>query len=163
MVLYSPDERARRDASPWTLVQGILAPLQFMVFLVSAVLAVRYLLTGTGFHAATVSIIVKTVALFAIMVTGSLWERDVFGKFLFARPFFWEDVVSLLVVALHIAYVVTLLTDALPARHQIYLALVAYASYLINATQFVVKLRAARRERNRSSVALHGVVSGVAS
>ncbi len=33
--LYTPEQRRRRDASPWTLVQGVLAPLQFGVFLVS--------------------------------------------------------------------------------------------------------------------------------
>ena len=46
--LYSPEERIRRDSSPWTLVQGVLAPLQFAVFLVSLVLVVRYLMTGNG-------------------------------------------------------------------------------------------------------------------
>ena len=33
--LYTAEERLRRDASPWTLVQGVLAPVQFLVFLVS--------------------------------------------------------------------------------------------------------------------------------
>ena len=46
--LYTPDERRRRDASRWTFVQGVLAPLQFAVFLVSLVLVVRYLATGNG-------------------------------------------------------------------------------------------------------------------
>ena len=42
-ALYTPAERARRDASPWTLVQGILAPVQFLVFAISLVLVLRYL------------------------------------------------------------------------------------------------------------------------
>jgi len=29
--LYTPAERWRRDATVWTLVQGVLAPLQFLV------------------------------------------------------------------------------------------------------------------------------------
>ena len=33
--LYTAEERVRRDSTPWTLVQGILAPVQFLVFLVS--------------------------------------------------------------------------------------------------------------------------------
>jgi 3-vinyl bacteriochlorophyllide hydratase len=102
--LYTAEERRRRDASPWTLVQGVLAPLQFLVFLVSLVLVVRYLATGEGLAAATVSVVVKTLALYAIMVTGSIWEREVFGQYLFAPAFFWEDVVSMLVLALHTAY-----------------------------------------------------------
>jgi 3-vinyl bacteriochlorophyllide hydratase len=143
--LYTPEERRRRDASPWTLVQGILAPLQFAVFFVSLCLVLRYLATGEGLQAATVSIVVKTFVLYTIMVTGSIWEKDVFGCYLFARPFFWEDVVSMLVLALHTAYLVALVTGALSAREQMYLALAAYVSYVANATQFVLKLRAARR------------------
>jgi 3-vinyl bacteriochlorophyllide hydratase len=145
--LYTADERRRRDASRWTLVQGILAPIQFAVFLVSLVLVLRYLATGEGLMAATVSIVVKTLVLYTIMVTGSIWEKDVFGVYLFARPFFWEDVFSMLVLALHTAYLVALATGALTARGQMFLALAAYATYVINATQFLLKLRAARRER----------------
>jgi 3-vinyl bacteriochlorophyllide hydratase len=45
-LLYTPAQRARRDASGWTLVQGILAPVQFLIFLVSLYLVVRSLQTG---------------------------------------------------------------------------------------------------------------------
>ena len=31
-ALYSQAERIRRDRSVWTMVQGILAPLQFLAF-----------------------------------------------------------------------------------------------------------------------------------
>ena len=145
--LYSAAERARRDASKWTLVQGVLAPIQFAAFLISLGLVLRYLADGQGLAAATASILVKTALLYTIMLTGSLWEHDVFGKYLFARAFFWEDVVSMLVLALHGAYVVSLLTGWLTGRQQMQLALAAYATYLINASQFLIKLRAARREK----------------
>ena len=95
--LYSAEERARRDQSPWTIVQGVLAPVQFLVFLVSLALVLRYLGTGEGYAVATVSIVVKTLVLYAIMVTGSIWEKVVFGRWLFAPTFFWEDVFSMLV------------------------------------------------------------------
>ncbi len=144
-ALYTPEERRRRDASPWTLVQGVLAPLQFVIFFVSLCLVLRYLATGEGLQVATGSIVVKTFVLYTIMITGSIWEKDVFGCYLFARPFFWEDVVSMLVLALHTAYLIALVTGALDARGQMYLALAAYASYVVNATQFLLKLRAARR------------------
>jgi 3-vinyl bacteriochlorophyllide hydratase len=147
-TLYTVEERRRRDASPWTLVQGVLAPLQFAVFLASLGLVLRFLSTGDGFDAATWSVVVKTVVLYTIMVTGSLWEKDVFGRYLFAPAFFWEDVVSMLVLALHTAYLVALISNALDARQQMLLALAAYATYVVNAAQFVVKLRAARRERD---------------
>jgi len=144
--LYTPDERRRRDASRWTFVQGVLAPLQFLVFLVSLVLVVRYLITGLGLGAATASIVLKTLVLYAIMVTGLIWEKDVFGKYLFARPFFWEDVVSMLVLALHTAYLAAWLFDLLDPRGQMLLALAAYSTYVLNAGQFLIKFRAARRD-----------------
>jgi 3-vinyl bacteriochlorophyllide hydratase len=142
--LYTAEERRRRDASPWTLVQGILAPIQFVVFAVSLGLVLRFLATGDGLVAATVSIVVKTLVLYTIMVTGAIWEKEVFGCYLFARPFYWEDMFSMVVIALHTAYLASLLTGFLDARAQMYLALAAYATYVINATQFVLKLRAAR-------------------
>jgi 3-vinyl bacteriochlorophyllide hydratase len=144
LPLYTPEERQRRDTSVWTLVQGILAPVQFLVFLVSLVLVVRYLWTGEGFTAATVSIVIKTLTLYTIMVTGSIWEKVVFGHWLFARPFFWEDVVSMGVIALHTAYLVALFTGWLTPVEQMLLALAAYAIYVVNAAQFLWKLRMAR-------------------
>lgn len=144
--LYTPDQRLRRDASPWTTVQGVLAPLQFAVFLISVSLVLRYLVTGHGLWIATGSIVLKTVVLYTIMITGSIWERDVFGRYLFAPAFFWEDVVSMLVLALHTTYLVALFSGTVDAERQMWLALAAYASYVVNATQFVLKLRAARRQ-----------------
>lgn len=144
LPLYTPDERRRRDLSPWTLVQGILAPIQFLVFLASLVLVVRWLMTGEGLWLATASVILKTLTLYTIMITGSIWEKEVFGIWLFARPFFWEDVFSMLVLALHTAYLAAVAFGWLDARGQMLLALAAYATYVINATQFVLKLRAAR-------------------
>ena len=142
--LYTPEERRRRDASPWTLVQGVLAPLQFLVCLISIALVWRYLATGQGELAATASIVVKTLTLYTIMVTGCIWEKDVFGVYLFAPAFFWEDMVSMAVLALHTLYLAALFTGALDTRQQMLLALVSYATYAVNALQFVLKLRAAR-------------------
>ena len=150
--LYTPEQRQRRDATPWTLVQALLAPTQFLVFLVSLCLVLRYLATGNGLAAATGSVIVKTLFLYAIMITGSLWERAVFGRFLFAPAFFWEDVFSMVVVGLHTAYLLALASHASP-RTMMVLALAAYAAYLVNATQFLVKLRRARREHALVSAA----------
>lgn len=144
--LYSADERRRRDASTWTLVQGVLAPIQFVVFLISLALVVRYMATGQGFEAATLSIVIKTFLLYTIMITGSIWEKEVFGRYLFAPAFYWEDVFSMLVLALHTAYLAALALGV-DAHQQMLIALAAYATYVINATQFLLKLRAARLER----------------
>jgi len=143
--LYTPEERIRRDSTVWTTVQAVLAPLQFLVFLVSVVLVVRFMLTGAGYEAATVSIIVKTGFLALIMVTGAIWEKVVFGQYLFAEAFFWEDVFSFAVIALHCCYVWALLTG-LAHEQQMWIALGAYTAYVVNAGQFIWKLRVARAE-----------------
>lgn len=144
--LYTPEQRRRRDASRWTLVQGVLAPLQLLVMLVSAWLVVRHLATGEGWTAAALSVVAKTALLYTIMVTGAVWEKEVFGRWLFAPAFFWEDVVSMGVIALHTAYLVGLATPFLSPREMSWLALAAYAAYGANAAQFLLKLRAARRQ-----------------
>jgi 3-vinyl bacteriochlorophyllide hydratase len=144
--LYTREERERRDRSRWTLVQAVLAPTQFAVFLVSLVLVLRFLLHGDGETAATVSVVIKTLVLYAIMITGALWEHDVYGRYLFAPAFFWEDVVSMAVIALHSLYLYALATGWVPVRQQMLIALAAYAAYLINAVQFLLKLRIARQD-----------------
>ena len=158
--LYTAEERRRRDTSKWTLVQAILAPVQFLIFLVSLGLVLNYLVTGAGQEAATISIVLKTIALYVIMVTGAIWEREVFGRYLFAPSFFWEDAFSMLVLALHTAYLVALASGAVSVETLMLIALAAYASYLFNAGQFVIKLRMARRE---SAQARNATVSDMAA
>jgi 3-vinyl bacteriochlorophyllide hydratase len=144
VALYSPEERERRDSTVWTLVQGVLAPAQFLVFLVSLGLVLRYFGTGEGAFAADVSIIIKTATLYTIMITGSIWEKVVFGKWLFAPAFFWEDVFSMLVLALHSAYLVLLFAGIGTTSERMAVALAGYAAYVVNAGQFLWKLRMAR-------------------
>ncbi len=152
--LYTPAERLRRDRSPWTAVQGVLAAAQFLIFAVSLTLVVHALVTGRGYGAATTSVVVKTLTLYAIMITGAKWEKDVFGRWLFAEAFFWEDVVSMLVIALHTAYLAALGFGLLPPRGLLALALAAYASYAVNAGQFLFKFRRARLDAGRPSEAV---------
>ena len=145
-ILYTPEQRVRRDQTKWTLVQGVLAPLQFVVFLVSLALVLKYLATGTGYEAATLSILVKTGVLYLIMVTGAIWEKVVFGQYLLAPAFFWEDVFSFLVLALHTTYLVATFGGFLEPITLMWVALAAYAAYVVNAGQFIVKLRMARQQ-----------------
>jgi 3-vinyl bacteriochlorophyllide hydratase len=142
--LYTPSQRARRDATAWTTVQGVLAPIQFGVCAISLILVLRYLATGDGYTTATVSILLKTALLYTIMVTGAIWEKVVFGQYLFAPAFFWEDVVSFVVIALHTVYLYGLLTQSLTPVQLMGITLAAYTTYFVNATQFLLKLRRAR-------------------
>ena len=68
----------------------------------------------------------------------------VFGQYLFAPAFFWEDVFSFAVIALHGLYLWALWSQALAATELMLLALAAYTAYVINAGQFLWKLRRAR-------------------
>lgn len=151
--LYTPEERARRDTTRWTLIQGLLAPAQFVAFAVSVVLVLRFLWTGDGYAAATVSILVKTGFLYVIMITGAIWEKVVFGQYLFAPAFFWEDVFSFAVIALHSLYLWALYTNFLTPTGLMLLALAAYATYVVNAGQFLWKLRLARLDAEAETMA----------
>ncbi|MGQ0567301.1 MAG: 2-vinyl bacteriochlorophyllide hydratase [Gemmobacter sp.] len=152
LPLYTAEQRARRDSTLWTTVQGVLAPVQFLACGISVVLVLRYLATGEGYGAATASVLVKTGLLYTIMVTGAIWEKVVFGQYLFAPAFFWEDVFSFGVIALHTAYIIALFGDLLPPAGLMALALAAYAAYGINAAQFIWKLRLARLDAANTMV-----------
>ena len=153
-ALYTPEQRVKRDRSVWTLVQGLLAPVQFLVFLVSLVLVLRYLATGEGQNIAIWSIVIKTITLYTIMITGCIWEKVVFDCYLFAPAFYWEDVFSMLVLALHTAYLIALFTGTLDSHQLMYLALAAYCTYVVNAGQFIWKLRLARLDHAREQAAM---------
>jgi 3-vinyl bacteriochlorophyllide hydratase len=156
-VLYTPAQRARRDATRWTLVQGVLAPVQFAIFLMSLYLVMASLSSGLHTDWALISVVIKTLVLYAIMVTGAIWEKVVFGKYLFADPFFWEDIVSMVVLALHTAYLWVWWQGQWSATEQLWLALVAYGTYGINAAQYIRKFRMARLQRP----VMQGPASGV--
>lgn len=154
-ALYTPEQRARRDATAWTLVQGVLAPIQFLVFLISLVLVLRCMATGEGEQWALWSVVIKTLTLYTIMITGCIWEKVVFGQYLFAPAFLWEDIFSMLVLALHTLYLFGWWHQNMSLQQQLSVALLAYFTYCINAGQFIWKLRAARlqqaREQNQPS------------
>jgi 3-vinyl bacteriochlorophyllide hydratase len=151
-ALYTPEQRLRRDASGWTLVQGLLAPFQFLVFLISLALVIRYLWTGVGYEAATLSILGKTVTLYIIMITGAIWEKVVFGQYLFAPSFYWEDMVSMVVIALHTLYLVGHVSGWFSPQTEMLIALAAYTTYVLNAAQFILKLRRARLDAGSPSI-----------
>ncbi len=143
--IYTPEQRAMRDSTIWTPIQGVLAAAQFIVFFISLILVVRFMATGDGFWIASLSVLVKTGLLLTIMVTGAIWEKVVFGQYLFAPSFFWEDVVSFLVITLHLLYVAAFSFDLAPAGTQMLIILAAYAAYVVNAGQFLWKFRQARK------------------
>ncbi|MAW14613.1 MAG: 2-vinyl bacteriochlorophyllide hydratase [SAR116 cluster bacterium] len=144
--LYTPEQRARRDESVWTIVQAILAPLQFVVFIFSAAAVAYYLATDAGYMWAAWSVVAKTMVLYLIMITGAVWEKIVFGQYLFAPAFFWEDVFSFAVIGLHSLYIYGMFFADFGRQDLMLVAIIAYVAYVINAGQFLWKLRMARLE-----------------
>lgn len=144
--MYTSEQLARRDASPWTRVQFILAPIQFIVFLISFFLVVRYLLTDQGYAIATISVWIKIALIWALTITGMLWEKDVYGHYFMAHEFFWEDLGNLVAIITHNAYFVVqwLQWDQ---RSVMMVMLLAYITYLFNAAQFIIKGIRSGRER----------------
>lgn len=145
--MYTPEQLARREASPWTRVQMILAPIQFIAFIISFILVAYYLVSGEAYVAATISVLVKIGLIWAITITGMLWEKDVYDHYFMAREFFWEDLGNLIAILTHNAYFVVQWLGW-SQRDVMIVMLVAYITYLFNAGQFLVKgIRSARQRR----------------
>ncbi len=151
--MYTPEQLARRDASPWTRVQFILAPIQFLAFLISFSLVIRYLVTDQGYMAATISVWVKIVLIWALTITGMLWEKDVYGHWFMAPEFFWEDLGNLIAILTHNAYFVVQWLGW-DERSIMLVMLFAYITYLFNAGQFIVKGIRSGRERRAMQASL---------
>jgi 3-vinyl bacteriochlorophyllide hydratase len=148
---------AKRDSSKWTPVQGILAPVQFLAFLISFGMIVFYLVTGEGYTLATISVLVKIALLWAITVTGMFWEKDVFDQWFLAPEFFWEDALNAVAMVMHNLYFIAILLgwsqDAVMT-----LMLVAYMSYIVNCAQFFVRGLQARKQRLAAGTAEEGAL-----
>lgn len=145
--MYTPEQLARREASPWTRIQFIIAPIQVLAFFVSFYLVVRYLMSGEGHLAATISVWVKIALIWLITITGMLWEKDVFGHYFMAREFFWEDLGNLIAILTHNAYFLVQWLGW-SDRNVMLVMLFAYVTYLFNAGQFILKgIRSARYRR----------------
>jgi 3-vinyl bacteriochlorophyllide hydratase len=159
-MMYTPEQLRRREASRWTRVQIILAPIQFVAFIISFALVIRYLMTGEGYWIATISIWIKIALIWALTITGMLWEHDMFDHYFMAREFFWEDLGNLIAIITHNLYFVA---RWLGASNQtvMWVMVFAYVTYLFNAGQFVARgIRAARQRRALAMQAVSPGMSG---
>ncbi|MEY3990396.1 MAG: hypothetical protein RI985_1477 [Chloroflexota bacterium] len=145
--MYTAEQLARRNSSRWTTVQGILAPIQFVVFIISAILVYQAWQTKQGYDIANASIILKISLLWAITITGMIWEKEIFGHYFLAKEFYWEDIGNLVAILTHNVYFLVRWLgwsdDAIMAT-----MLFAYATYLINSAQFIRRgIMAAQQRR----------------
>ncbi|NCC31894.1 MAG: 2-vinyl bacteriochlorophyllide hydratase [Chloroflexia bacterium] len=146
--MYTEDQLRRRERSRWTKVQIILAPIQFVVFLISFALVLRYLATGEGYLITTISIWLKIALIWALTITGMLWEHDMFDHYFMAKEFFWEDVGNLIAIITHNLYFVAQWMGA-DSRTVMWVMVFAYVTYLFNAVQFIIRgVNSARQRRS---------------
>lgn len=143
---YTAEQLQKRDSSKWTLVQAVLAPIQFLAFVISFSLVARYLLTGEGYTIANISVLIKITLLWLITITGMFWEKEIFGKWFLAPEFFWEDVGNAVAMIMHNLYFYARWQDW-SQQATMTLMLIAYIAYLFNMAQFVVKGVRARKQR----------------
>ena len=152
MSRYTPEQIERRRTSRWTIVQIVGAPIQLLIFLVSLGFVIYSLVTGgQGFEITNITIYLKITTLYFMFITGMLWEKDVFGHYVFAPEFFWEDVVSSLLLTTHTAYLVASLLGASKTTLLI-IIMVAYLNYLFNASQYFIKFLKNRQKKNAVTI-----------
>lgn len=143
---YTPAQLEKRNKSKWTVVQAILAPIQFLAFIISLILVIRYLVTGQGYMIATISVLIKITLLWLITITGMIWEKEIFGHWFLAPQFFWEDVGNAVAMILHNIYFFAR-WQGWSEQAVMTVMLIAYITYLFNSAQFIVKGLQARKQR----------------
>lgn len=141
MPRYTPEQLAMRNASVWTEIQILLAPVQFVIFLTGIGLNMLYASNPASidFFWISVAILFKTLFFVILFITGMFFEKDIFGKWVFSKEFFWEDVGSSIATFFHFLYFV-LAWRGYPDGTLVIWASVAYSSYIINAVQYLVRI-----------------------
>jgi 3-vinyl bacteriochlorophyllide hydratase len=129
--------RTRRAASVWTRIHPIFALGQLGAFIVSIGFLVAYAFGWVGFAAVHESVLIKIALMIGAIVTGALWEKDVFNWYWFAPEFFFEDAMTVNVFLLHLGYLAIVYTEpGNPAKALLMLGL-AYVVYTANVVQYV--------------------------
>ncbi|NDJ84924.1 MAG: 2-vinyl bacteriochlorophyllide hydratase [Chloroflexi bacterium] len=150
---YTQAQLTKRNSTKWTLVQAVLAPLQFLAFVISLAVIIRYLITGDGYAVANASVLIKIGLLWLITVTGMFWEKAVYDKWFLAPQFFWEDAFNAVAMFLHNLYFVAHFLGW-SEQSIMTLMLVAYISYLVNFAQFFIRGLQARQQRLNAPTAV---------
>jgi len=123
--------------SKWYKVVMIIAGVQLLAYFVGFYLVISFLLHGNFYTAATVAVIVKIVLMWAVTITGMLWEKDVIDKYFLGKEFFWEDIGNLVAIITHNAYFVFAALDfSKTAIMQV--MLFAFITYLFNFVQWII-------------------------
>ena len=136
--MYTAEQLAQRQKSRWTPVMMVGGMVQFLVFVVSFYLVVRFLTTDQGYAVTQITILVNIALLWFNTVVGMLWEKEMYNHYFMAREFFWEDFVNLIALITHNAYFIALWLNW-ERQNIMILILFAYFTYLINFGQWIVR------------------------
>jgi len=149
MPRYTPEQLRKRNNSVWTKVQLILAPIQFVVFIIGVILTVMYY-TGSleNFSLVTWALLIKTIFLVVLFVTGAFFEKEVFDIWVFSPEFYWEDIGSSVATVFHFLYFVLAYLD-FSKEALVWSALVAYFTYVVNAIQYLVRIYLEKQNEKR--------------
>ncbi|MDX2128114.1 MAG: 2-vinyl bacteriochlorophyllide hydratase [Chloroherpetonaceae bacterium] len=149
MPRYTPEQLRLRNASIWTKIQIILAPIQFFVFLGGLVITYLYYIDQIhDFYWVTIGVAVKTLFFIILFVTGAFFEKEVFGEWVFSPEFYWEDVGSSIAMGIHFLYFI--LAIFIHDREVlVWAAFAAYISYLLNALQYLIRIYLEKRNEKR--------------
>jgi 3-vinyl bacteriochlorophyllide hydratase len=106
---------------------------------VSVGLLVGYFNGAVSFDTVHESVLVKVALMIGAIVTGALWEKDVFGHYWFAPEFLGEDTMTVNVLILHISYLAMVIAHPENLTAQIGTLLVAYTVYIGNVAQYILR------------------------
>jgi len=129
--------RARRAASTWTRIHPIFALGQLGAFVVSVGFLAAYWLGWVNFAAVHESVLIKIALMIGAIVTGVLWEHDVFGWYWFAPEFFFEDAMTVNVFLLHLGYLAVVYTEPGNPNKALLMLSIAYIVYVGNVAQYI--------------------------
>ncbi len=141
MPRYTPEQLVKRNASIWTDIQIILAPIQFLFFIAGLTITVLYAnaLFVPGIYWVSLAILFKTLFFALLFVTGMFFEKEVFDQWVYSKEFFWEDVGSTVAASFHLLY---FFLAWFGASQEVLLwdAFLAYFTYVLNALQYLVRI-----------------------
>ncbi|GAC1397412.1 MAG: hypothetical protein NVS2B8_08440 [Vulcanimicrobiaceae bacterium] len=146
--------RDRRTSSIWTIVHPLFAIGQLLAFFVSVGLLIAFFRGAVSYEMVHVSVLVKIGLMVGAVLTGSLWEHDVFGYWWFAPEFLLEDVMTLIVFLFQLAYLVVVAfhRDLMPAV--LMMLGLAYTVYVVNVAQYIHRTQRRKLETSAAEAQL---------
>ncbi|ACF15167.1 2-vinyl bacteriochlorophyllide hydratase [Chloroherpeton thalassium ATCC 35110] len=149
MPRYTPEQLRKRNNSVWTKVQLYLAPIQFVVFIIGVILTVMYYHGALeDFSIVTWALLIKTLFLVVLFVTGAFFEKEIFDIWVFSPEFLWEDIGSSIATTVHFLYFIL----AYMGKSEdvlVWTAFAAYFSYVVNAIQYLVRIFLEKQNEKR--------------